>query len=806
MWKLKRVKVAGFRSFNESREVFFEENLTLIYGPNGYGKTGLAEAIEWLFFGTTLRKLFTRSKNELKNSLRNVHYPAAEVAFVEIEISDAGASHTLRRELIDDDNSKAFLDGKPVKDFACLGIRVNTQNPVLPQHALTEFINTEPANRWSALSQFLGLELVNAYRSSLKTAITEFKNNNLNLLQQLEHYEQLVSQYSWKDVVKALRAGDTVKTELAIGQIAATELGLKAVSVQTLQQYRDKVLSEARWLPKSIEQIAVTLSKAGEFENRLDAVTVSFGQLVELWPKFLGLSTAKATAAELEFIRAGLRLKPKPPDCPFCGKPFLTKERLSELREADELNHSALMVRDATRAAIDSFKGQVEFLLDRLADSVVLSDDQPQEIAAFKDRLTDDLRGSLLNFINRSKCAGQRILGVKSDVAGIVERLNDLIAAEKDDKNLWPRSAKALEELKLCVESARELPIAANELQKALMPLISKQAFESQKVKVLSVLIELVSNLDLLKKALYVRRVIAEAQGAYTEAEDAEREMVKSRLEDKKKDTVRWYQLLHPKEQVSFSDMQPVKIGPSRQVQLFGVTFGKTMPAIAVLSESHLNALGLSVHLAKTMTADQSLGFVVLDDPVQSMDQAHRNRLGSEMIDELLKAGYQVVVMSHLKRFNGAVQEYHFLHSREVRSYEISEYTIGGPRLDEIQKSLESFLQGAEKHRVGGSESREIAGSYLRKAVERFYKELYAQGTGKPLPGKYRNETTSNLKKLAISSGLLLPTDEAKLDLVLTYANPSSHDSMDVEPPTAQWLQQGINLLTELSSRLLRNK
>ena len=45
---LKKVKMYGFKSFADKVEVDFSEGITGIVGPNGCGKSNVAEAIRWV--------------------------------------------------------------------------------------------------------------------------------------------------------------------------------------------------------------------------------------------------------------------------------------------------------------------------------------------------------------------------------------------------------------------------------------------------------------------------------------------------------------------------------------------------------------------------------------------------------------------------------------------------------------------------------------------------------------------------------------------------------------------------------------
>ncbi len=74
--RLLNLTVRNFRGFGSAAEtISLDGDLLLFYGPNGFGKTSLAEAIEWLFYGTTKRRQQGDgySRSEYANSFANIH-------------------------------------------------------------------------------------------------------------------------------------------------------------------------------------------------------------------------------------------------------------------------------------------------------------------------------------------------------------------------------------------------------------------------------------------------------------------------------------------------------------------------------------------------------------------------------------------------------------------------------------------------------------------------------------------------------------------------------------------------------------
>ena len=45
---LKRIEIAGFKSFADRTIIDFENSVTAVVGPNGSGKSNITEAIRWV--------------------------------------------------------------------------------------------------------------------------------------------------------------------------------------------------------------------------------------------------------------------------------------------------------------------------------------------------------------------------------------------------------------------------------------------------------------------------------------------------------------------------------------------------------------------------------------------------------------------------------------------------------------------------------------------------------------------------------------------------------------------------------------
>ena len=107
------------------------------------------------------------------------------------------------------------------------------------------------------------------------------------------------------------------------------------------------------------------------------------------------------------------------------------------------------------------------------------------------------------------------------------------------------------------------------------------------------------------------------------------------------------YQFLHPEGGVTEIMVEVVgEKGAELSVEFHG---RKQAPPHRVLSESHLNSLGVALFLAMAETFNEQIGFIVLDDVVNSFDREHRGRLAELLVREF--EGTQLIVLTHDEQF-----------------------------------------------------------------------------------------------------------------------------------------------------------
>jgi hypothetical protein len=254
-----------------------------------------------------------------------------------------------------------------------------------------------------------------------------------------------------------------------------------------------------------------------------------------------------------------------------------------------------------------------------------------------------------------------------------------------------------------------------------------------------------------------------------------------------------WYDTMNPGAKVRYRRMEP----GTDSLTMWADSFGVEMNAVSTLSQSQLNGLGLSIHFMRVLTPGSPFAFIVLDDPVQSMDEDHTQALISEVIEDLLEQRkLQVIICSHEQGLVDDIWEtYYHTKPRRLR---ISEYGRTGPVIEDAE-TLQQCIERAKTLANGNEDNRRLALDVTRRSAELLVRSV-CRLTKSPAPP--HDATAGQMLPYLRSCPGVTPKQCQQLTRTVNFTNPAPHTQIGWAVPTIQLIEPHIQRVYELARTL----
>jgi len=292
--RIKKLRLAGFKSFVEPAELLIEPGLTGVVGPNGCGKSNLLEAIRWVM-GEGSPKSLRGGGMEDVIFAGTASRPARAFAEVSLLTENADGENEVVRRIERGAGSAYRINGKDVRqrDVALLFADAATgaHSPALvSQGRIAAVIAAKPVERRQMLEEAAGIAGLHVRRreAELKLRATEANLQRLDELlgemetrmgalrrqaKAAERYRTLSAEIRlaearslftrWREAAAAAETAraEAVAAEQAVQQAAEAQRAAAAHSVQATNK-----LAEARAAAEAAREAA------GAVRHRLDGI------------------------------------------------------------------------------------------------------------------------------------------------------------------------------------------------------------------------------------------------------------------------------------------------------------------------------------------------------------------------------------------------------------------------------------------------------------------------------------------------------------------------------------------------------
>jgi energy-coupling factor transporter ATP-binding protein EcfA2 len=810
--RLMRIKPQYFRAFGDSEWINLNSDLVVIYGPNGFGKTSIAESLEWLLYGKTLRRIRGEqfSQRDFQGSYRNVHAPDSETTYVECEVKlNNGDISVLKRELVIGqrgfETSRTFMEGDPAEFTSILQLENDIFYPIIAQHSLQNFIHSRQKERRDMISAAFGLEPIVRYKTVLDRARNRFQatppSQVITAMGQIRNITQKMIASSSLITLRQNWSNGNIKItedESELFRLSKEFLQLNNVGWGDIISELTRLRSEASrrvfdtsplLLPANYEQ------NMNNLRSQLNRVHQRVDELSQRMHTFVSSAVSIYSQAQLQFWQTGLTLATTDGyQCPMCENNTLTTEKRTELQSRIEQSTNFTISLDELRNGVDNVANLIQEVL-RLARLIfpTFLDNQQRSVLIKLFEGNEDLSASFLESHDNSRDIWQQDEQLLQRLENQVRQIPTLAGRTETIQNV----ISLVESLENDITSSINRTLQNSESYLRTLPgffqELEQRISTSDEIREIDAYLAPIQGWRNLVIVSLYNNLLSESLALIRNIEHHIQNKQNQLFSTKGLEINRWYDMMNPNARVRYKKMEP----GTDSLTLIAETFGVEINAVSCLSQSQLNCLGLSVHFVRSLASGSPFTFLLMDDPVQSMDDDHREALVIDVINELLSNHQlQLIILTHVQGLADSIWERYF-HLSPIR-LRVSDFRIAGPVIEDAE-TLQNCLNRTRQLAGGNEDNRRLALDCLRRSVELLIRET-CRNTNSDSPP---DDSTAR-QMIPFFRSCTGTTVQQSNDLLNTigFCDPAPHTQVGWAAPTQPQIIPHIDRLRSIAQRL----
>ena len=668
---LRSITVEGFRGIGPRRTLEIEPGpgLTLVVGRNGSGKSSFAEALELLLTGSNWR--WAERARVWRDGWRNLHHRARTEIAAEFAVEGRrGAATVSRRWAADGDLTDGTVtvrmpgpDDSNITALTDLGTigwtaALETYRPFLSYNELGSMLDVKPTDLHDRLAAILGLGI-------LDTAAQVLRDARLRREKALDDARKRADPLIRRLDAVIVQAPADDRAGRARKAMAGRALDLDGL---------DRVLAGPAGgdVDRDDGSFAALRRLAGLAPPTVEAVLETAEALrhVAIRRDELAGSEAGEARATADLLRSALDFHTAHGDgaCPVCERRSALSAAWHEraARKVVELDERAREAHEVETAARTTL-ARLTALLAAPPESL----DTDGERAAIE---TGTLADSWLRFTSIPSTE----LGAMADH---IERTVGPLAEAAD-------AVRAEARAELDRRDSLWRPLA----------------------------LDLAGWLSEARRAAFDARPVADLRAAEKWLKGASADLRSRRFEPIATDAIELWGVLRQQSSIDLRRVTLAGTGPLRHVELEVDVDGVEGAALGVMSQGELHAIALSLFLPRATLAESPFRFVVIDDPVQSMDPARVDGLAQVL--EQTGRSRQVVVFTHDDRLPEAMRRIGI----DARIIEVSRREDSvielRPSLDPVERNLADAASLVRTSELPALVAQQVVPGYCRNAIE----------------------------------------------------------------------------------------
>ncbi|MBR4420306.1 MAG: chromosome segregation protein SMC [Clostridia bacterium] len=302
-----KIELIGFKSFADKQEIQFNEGVTAIVGPNGCGKSNIADAIRWVLGeqsaktlrGSSMQDVIfngTQNRKSLSYCEVSLYFDNTQKIFPHLEYSEV----CMTRKLFRSGESEYYINKQPCRMRDIIfhlhecGVSKNGYS-IIGQGKIAEIMNAKPEARRAIFEEAVGIATTKEKKIDNERKLEKTRENIIRIIdisselekdlipmeakaEKTREYLQLASEFKYHEINNYLYKSDNSHTEKARINTRITGLeeehAVKTKSYEKAQQdyndhQRESIEADRKTsaLSEEILNLSVGLEKQSGFTS-----------------------------------------------------------------------------------------------------------------------------------------------------------------------------------------------------------------------------------------------------------------------------------------------------------------------------------------------------------------------------------------------------------------------------------------------------------------------------------------------------------------------------------------------------------
>lgn len=310
---IEKVRIKNFRNYLGEHEIDLSKKITILYGPNGFGKSSFFDAIEWCLTGTISR---FSDNGEFGEKDVISHYVDLQNAECCVEIDFLG--NTLTRKFKVENSIPGYIqvkiitsDGKEIKgrekvdqylrhqyfkesnDTSLFGGLIK-QSHILSQDQVTDFIlRDDPKDRFNSLADIMGLKNVLYMLDNVKEVLSKMKSKKAKLEDEIANLLPMI-QMRKKDLLaidskKVTEFAEDLNVLPKIDSIYESISGLRTNFINQINDVSNQLVLYKKFSDLGFKTLKEAKDKLENLEQSLKSVDSTIDGLKKLKNRIISL-------------------------------------------------------------------------------------------------------------------------------------------------------------------------------------------------------------------------------------------------------------------------------------------------------------------------------------------------------------------------------------------------------------------------------------------------------------------------------------------------------------------------------------